>query len=129
MRLTYVAIMAIFAGIVLTGCSTQTTTSAANDAHNAVAVVNQKVDQAVIEAKPKLNALDIGARVTAAIKVNQNLANTAIRVDASATGVRLRGSVANRRQKKLAVQVAKDTLGPGDTVEDDLSVAPAARKS
>jgi hypothetical protein len=108
--------------IALSGCSQQQTQTAGADFNHGVAVANQKADTAVREAQPKMAALDLGARVTAALQVNQNLPHTGIRVDASPNGVRLRGVVATKHQKQIAMQIAKDTLGPGKTVDDELTV-------
>jgi hypothetical protein len=113
---------AVLCAFVVSGCSHQQTQAADAGFQHGVAVANQKVDQEVKESKPKLSALELGARVTTALQVNQNLPHDSIRVDASPTGVRLRGTVTTKRQKLLATQVAKDTLGPGKTVDDELTV-------
>lgn len=112
----------VLAGLCLAGCSQQTINSAQKDTQHNVAVVNKKADELAKQAKPELNKLDLGARVTAAIAANQNLRGTAIRVDASPNGVTLRGSVKTAAQKTLAERVARDTLGPGKTVTDELQV-------
>lgn len=110
------------AGLSLAGCSQQTLNSAQKDTAHNVAVVNKKADELAKQAKPELNKLDLGARVTAAIAANENLRGTAIRVDASPNGVTLRGSVKTAAQKTLAERVARDTLGPSKTVTNELQV-------
>ncbi len=104
------------------GCSQQTINSADKDTQHNIAVVNKQVDRIAKKAKPQLKKLDLGARVTTAIAANQNLAGTDIRVDADTNGVSLRGTVKTAAQKTLAGQVARDTLGPGKTVTNALSV-------
>jgi len=73
------------------------------------------------EAKPQLDKLDLGARVTAALNANANLPHT-IRVDADTTGVRLRGTVNDAHQKALAGKVAQQTLPAGKVVKNELTV-------
>lgn len=104
------------------GCSQQTIQSADKDTQHNIQVLNQQAKQVAKDAKPQLKKLDLGARVTAAITANQNLSGTAIRVDASTNGVRLRGTVKTPAQKALAGRVAQDTIGPGKTVTNALSV-------
>ena len=106
----------------LSGCSQQTLNSAQKDTEHNVAVVNKKADELAKQAKPQLDKLDLGARVTGAIAANENLRGTAIRVDAGPHGVTLRGSVKTPAQKALAERVARDTLGPDKTVTDELQV-------
>ena len=76
------------------------------------------------ETDKKWGQLTIGARVTAALKANAQLPS-GIRVDADAdgNGVKLRGSVNSEAQKSLAERIARDTLGPDKTVQNDLLVA------
>jgi osmotically-inducible protein OsmY len=121
--LQHIAVLSLaLAGLALAGCSQRTINSAQKDTEHNVAVVNKKADELAKQAKPELNKLDLGARVTAAIAANENLRGTAIRVDASPNGVTLRGSVKTAAQKTLADQVARNTLGPGKTVTDELQV-------
>lgn len=105
-----------------TGCSQKTINSADQDTQHNITALNQKADQLAQQAKPALKKLDTGARVTAAITANQNLHGTDIRVDGDTHGVRLTGTVNTAAQKQLAEQVAKDTLGPGATVQNTLTV-------
>ncbi len=116
------ALLLFVALLLIGGCSQQTINSADKDANHDLAVANQKADQAAQQVKPKLDSLDLGARVTTAIQANQNLPHDKIRVDASPNGVRLKGTVNSAAQKQLAGQVAKDTLGAGKTVDNDLTV-------
>ena len=104
------------------GCSQKTIQSADKDTQHNIQALNQTVTQAAKNARPQLKKLDLGARVTAAITANQNLDGTAIRVDASTNGVRLRGTVKTTAQKALAGRVAQDTIGAGKTVTNELSV-------
>lgn len=106
----------------LAGCSQQTLNSAQKDTEHNVTVVNKKADELAKQAKPQLNKLNLGGRVTAAIAANENLRGTAIRVDAGPNGVTLRGSVKTPAQKSLAGRVARDTLGPEKTVANELQV-------
>ena len=100
--------------IVASGCSKDTVNNASKDVQHDVNVVAKDV-------KPKAQELDLGARVTAALTANANLPKT-IRVDASPTGVRLKGTVTTATQKHLAGEVAKQTLAPTDTVDNELVV-------
>jgi osmotically-inducible protein OsmY len=86
--------------------------------------VAREVDRAKKKAEPQLKQLEIGARVQTALKANENLPLT-IRVDADpdAMGVKLRGTVKTENQKTLAEKVARDTLGPGKRVQNDLKVS------
>jgi len=99
------------------GCSQSTINSADNDIQHDVGRVTRK-------AQPKLEELDLGARVTAAIQANANLPRT-IRADASPTGVRLKGDVQTAKQKRLAGEIAKQTLKPGENVDNQLKVTGA----
>lgn len=114
----YGILLILAAGLIAAaGCSQQTINSANQD-------VNRDVQQVKTQAKPDLTKLDLGTRVTVAIEANSNLPHT-IRVDASTTGVRLKGTVETARQKHLAGQIARETLKPGQTVENDLTVTGA----
>jgi osmotically-inducible protein OsmY len=113
---------AFLLAVAVAGCSQQTISSANSDANHDIAVANQKANQAVQKVKPALASLDLGTRVTAAIEANQNLPHDSIRVDSNPNGVRLKGHVSTAAQKKLAGQVAKDTLGPGKSVDNELKV-------
>jgi osmotically-inducible protein OsmY len=108
--------------MIAVGCSQRTINSANEDAQHDISVVGQKADQAARRVKPDLKKLDKGASVTAAITANQNLHGTDIRVDGTATGVRLKGTVNTAAQKSLAAQVAKSTLKPGQTVDNALTI-------
>jgi osmotically-inducible protein OsmY len=116
------------------GCSQQTIQSATKDMSKDIQVANQDVNNVGAKARPELNKLDaqarpalskldIGMRVTAALRANANLPST-IRVDAGGTGVRLRGKVETQHQKNLAGQIAQQTLPPGLTVSNQLTVKP-----
>ena len=105
----------------LSGCSQQTLSSAGQDAQRDAAIANTKAQQIARDARPQLHKLDLGARVTAALHANANLPPT-IRVDAGDNGVRLRGTVQTRAQKKLAGRIAAETLAPGQTVNNALTV-------
>lgn len=108
----------------LAGCSQQTLNSAQRDTEHNVSVVNKKADELAKQAKPQIDKLNLGGRVTAAIAANQNLRDTSIRVDAGPHGVTLRGSVKTPAQKTLAERVARDTLGPDKIVTNGLEVKP-----
>jgi osmotically-inducible protein OsmY len=103
------------------GCSHQTVQSANKDISHDVGVAGQELKNVGAEAKPQLDKLDLGARVTAALRANANLPNT-IRVDADTNGVRLRGTVQNAKQKTLAGQIAQQTLPAGKAVQNQLTV-------
>lgn len=109
------------AAVVLSGCSQQTITSASQDMSRNIASANQAVDRMGQQAKPELTKLDLGARVTAALRANANLPHT-IRVDGGSTGVRLRGTVRTAAQKHLAGSIAKDTLPASCTVQNQLQI-------
>jgi osmotically-inducible protein OsmY len=95
--------------------------STSNDISNGLQSANNAAKQVGQEVQPSLQKLDLGGRVTAALQANANLPHT-IRVDASTTGVRLRGSVKTADQKALAGKVAKSTLPPGKSVDNELTV-------
>ncbi len=101
--------------LALAGCSQQTIDSASKDVAHDAAIVKR-------EAGPNLRKLGLGARVTAALRANQNLPAT-IRVDASEAGVFLRGSVKTSEQKKLAERIARETLSGKYAVQNDLKVS------
>jgi osmotically-inducible protein OsmY len=86
-----------------------------------VNVIDQDLKQAEQKAKPEADKLDIGVRVTTALNANANLPHT-IRVDANTSGVRLRGHVQTQAQKKLAGQIAKETLPQGKSVDNEVAV-------
>ena len=109
------------AGFLSAGCSQSTINGAEHDTQHNAAVVQHAADQAVKDAKPQLDKLGLGARVTAAIQANANLPKT-IRVDAGDGGVKLRGKVQTAKQKALAGRIAADTLPAGKSVENDLTV-------
>ena len=109
--------------LLLAGCSQQTLNSANNDVQNDAKVVQREAKRAERKVDPQVKSLDLGARVTAAVNLNENLPKT-IRVDASPDGVRLKGAVKTHEQKALAGQVAKATVPPDKIVENDLTVSP-----
>lgn len=115
------------------GCSQQTMDSAAKDAKNDASIAQREANRAerkvrpvVTEAKrqvaPDLKKLDLGARATAALRLNRSLPDT-IRVDASETGIQLRGTVSSEADKALAGRVAGDTLPAGATLKNELTVS------
>ncbi len=96
------------AALAVGGCSRQTLDSARQDTtHN------------INEVKPQLAKLDLGARVTAALKA---AGLNGVRVDASANGVSLHGTVGSAADRARAGRIAKDTLGPGKSVDNALTV-------
>ena len=118
--------------LAVAGCSPETRDSAAKDIDRNVEVVTRegrKVERelrpAVAEVrkqvKPSLQKLDLGARATAALKLNRNLPQT-IRVDADTDGIRLRGTVRTAEQKSLAERIARDTLPEGAGLRNELTV-------
>ena len=119
-RYTILTLLAAVA-ILWTGCSQQTINAANQDASKDINTAGQKLKQLGAEAKPQLDKLDLGARVTAALQSNANLPHS-IRVDADTSGVRLRGTVDTAQQKALAGKVAQQTLPRGKTVRNELNV-------
>jgi osmotically-inducible protein OsmY len=113
--------MVCIPAILAAGCSQQTVQSAQKDTQHNINVIDQQAKKLSEEAKPQIDKLDLGARVSAALAANDNLRGTHIRVDASPSGVRLKGTVKTAQQKTLASQVAKQTLPPGKSVENDLT--------
>ena len=105
----------------LAGCSQQTLNSAQNDANRDLAAAGQKANQAAQEARPQLDKLDLQTRVTAALAAAK--LPTTIHVRADAEGVYLRGTVKTVSDKARAGQIARDTLGPGKTVHNQLQVS------
>ena len=109
-------------GLVLCGgCSRQTLESAQEDTERNVEAVQREAKRAERKARPQLRKLDLGVRVTAALRANQKLPRT-IRVDADESGVYLRGKVQTQAQKELAGRIARDTLAEDKTVTNDLKV-------
>lgn len=112
-----------FCTVAIGGCSQQTIESATRDTAKNVQVVSREANRAERKVRPELNKLKMGARVTTALKANENLPLT-IRVDADDKGVKLRGKVQTEAQKALAERIARDTLDPEKTVTNDLKVEP-----
>jgi len=123
-----VPILAAVMLVITCGCSQQSVNSANKDVQHDVSTVSTDAQKGMAtvskDVKPKAQELDLGARVTTALDANANLPQT-IRVDASPTGVRLKGTVTSAKQKHLAGEIAKQTLPQGDTVTNDLTVAAA----
>jgi osmotically-inducible protein OsmY len=111
--------LSIFAAV--SGCSQETIQSVSKDTARNAEIVAREAKRAEKKARPTLNKLNLGARVTAAIQANQKLPRS-IRVDASETGVFLRGNVKNEEQKALAERIARDTLDEKYTVQNDLKI-------
>ena len=127
--------VALLVAVVMGGCSRQTIEGAAQDtARNAVVVEREAkraerklrptVNKLGREIKPALNKAGIGFRVKTALTASERLPKT-IRVDADATGVRLVGTVKTPEQKALAGRIARQTLGEGKTVRNELRVTGA----
>jgi hypothetical protein len=105
----------------LSGCSQETIENVSKDTARNAKIVVREAKRAEKKAQPTLKKLNLGARVTAAIQANQKLPRT-IRVDASETGVFLRGTVKTEEQKAHAERIARDTLDEKYTVQNDLKV-------
>lgn len=105
------------------GCSQQTIESASSDIRGNAEVVKREAQRAERKARPQLSKAALGARVTTALRANENLPST-IRVDADENGVKLRGTVRSEREKSLAGRIARDTLSEDKTVQNDLKVEP-----
>jgi osmotically-inducible protein OsmY len=115
------AVALISCALIMSGCSQQSVQKASNDISSGLQSANNAANQVGKEVKPSLQKLDLGARVTAALRANANLPDT-IRVDASTSGVRLRGKVDTSAQKSLAGKIAKATLPPNKSVDNELKV-------
>ncbi|MDX1932482.1 MAG: BON domain-containing protein [Capsulimonadales bacterium] len=129
------------------GCSPETVESAKRDIDRNTTTLRETTREIERKAKPVLEAakpvtnavkkeadqkveqLKIGVRVTAALKANENLPST-IRVDAGpdAQRVTLRGTVATAEQKALAERIARETVGKGKEVRNDLKVDAGAER-
>jgi len=107
--------------IALSGCSPQTVESASRDVARNTEIVAREAKRAERKARPQLNKLQLGAKVTAALVANENLPKT-IRVDADENGVKLRGTVKTQAQKDMAGRIARDTLKEDKTVLNELKV-------
>lgn len=120
-RLYLSLFLPILAGLAVTfaGCSQQTLNSAQKDAQHDAAVVSHDTQRAAKNAKPQLDKLGLQTRVTTAL-VAANLNAVHVRPDAG--GVYLRGTVNSAGDKARAGQIAKDTLGPGKIVHNQLQV-------
>ena len=119
-RITGVALLLI-TSISLSGCSQETIESASRDVARNTEIVAREAKRAERKARPQLTKLQLGARVTAALRANENLPKT-IRVDADENGVKLRGTVKTPAQKALAGRIARDTLKEDKTVLNELKV-------
>jgi osmotically-inducible protein OsmY len=106
--------------ILLSGCSQRTINSANSDAQHDVTAISHAADKAAQEAKPQIKKLELGTRVSTALTAADL---HGIHVEANPGGVSLVGHVKNASDKKRALQIAKDTLGPQKTVTDRLTVA------
>lgn len=130
-RIVSFALPAAFLAFVA-GCSPETVSSASKDVERNTEVVEREANKvekklrpAITEAKkqvkPGLQKLDLGARATAALRLNRNLPQT-IRVDADTDGIRLRGSVRTKEEKALAERIARDTLPADAKLRNELKV-------
>ncbi len=95
--------------LALPGCSQQTLDSAKQD-----------MQRNITAAKPQLAKLELGSRVTAAL---QSADVHGVRVDAGTNGVSLHGTVNSAAQKARAGRIARDTLGSGKAVQNDIQVS------
>ncbi len=95
--------------VALPGCSQQTLDSARQD-----------TQRNIQSAKPQLAKLELGSRVTAAL---QSADVHGVRVDADTNSVSLHGTVNSAAQKARAGRIARETLGPGKTVQNDIQVS------
>jgi osmotically-inducible protein OsmY len=116
------AVALITCALIISGCSEQSVQSTSNDISHGLQSANTAAKQVGQEVQPSLQKLDLGARVTAALRANANLPDS-IRVDASTKGVRLRGHVETAAQKSLAGKIAKSTLPPDKSVDNELKIA------
>jgi len=116
-----IVISLIGVGLLLGGCSQQSVQRTSNDISNGLQTANNAATKVSKEVSPSLKKLDLGARVTAALRANANLPDT-IRVDAGTDGVRLKGTVDTKAQKTLAGNVAKATLPAGKSVDNELTI-------
>jgi osmotically-inducible protein OsmY len=105
----------------VSGCSQETIESVGKDTARNAEAVAKEAQRAEKKVRPTLKKADLGFRVTTAIKANQKLPRS-IRVDASETGVFLRGKVKSEEQKELAERIARDTLDEKFTVQNDLKI-------
>ena len=106
----YIVVFALLSlALTLPGCSQQTLDSAKQD-----------TQRNLQSAKPQLAKLELGSRVTAAL---QSADVHGVRVDADTDGVSLHGTVNSAAQKARAGRIARDTLGPGKTVKNDIRVS------
>ena len=122
--------LATVAALAGQGCSQQTIESATRDTAKNIQVVEREAREAerkarphVAKLKPQVQKVGVAARVTVALKANENLPGT-IRVDTAENGVRLRGTVKTREQKSLAGRIARDTLGEDKTVRNEIEIKP-----
>lgn len=110
------AIITLFA---VCGCSQQTINSAGHDATNDIQKLNQAANKAAAEAKPQLQKVDLGTRVTAALQA-ADIQN--VRVDAGVKSVTLVGHVKDQKTAQRALSIAKNTLESTATVKSRLTV-------
>jgi len=132
MKYGVIGVLTLFGIAVVSGCSPETVKSATHDAQQDTTIAIREAKRVERQARPvlrevgkrvgpDLKKLDLGARATAALKLNRNLPPT-IRVDASETGIRLRGTVHTLTEKRLAERVVRDTLPPGAHLSNELEI-------
>jgi osmotically-inducible protein OsmY len=107
--------------LVLCGCSRQQTAEAGSQATKA----KNQAEHALGDAKATLADGSISARVKTAMMASNRLDTSHINVDTKNRVVYLKGSVTSADQKKLADQIARDTVGGDTKVVSQLQVGKA----
>ncbi len=79
------------------------------------------LSKATANTKAALDNDKMSLTITNAIGERKDFTVKDLKVDTNGTKITLHGSVSSAAQKQLAEKVAKDTCGPGCTVDDQLS--------
>ncbi len=113
------------AAVCLAGCSHQQKV----EASGAVDRAGHELRQAVGSAKQALGNDALAAKVKTALNASDRVNTSAIHVVAKRPMVYLQGAVADATQNTLAVRIAKDTVGAGVKVVDQLKVQPQSSRA
>lgn len=111
--------------LMLAGCTEKTQQQVQDTGKAVVSDVKEGAGEAVEASKAALAGAEITASVKSALIASQKLDHSDLNVDTVDGAVHLRGYVPNMEQRTLAEEIAKNTVAPGTTVVNDLSVGPA----
>ena len=132
----------LFAALIsLAGCRGEEANITVNEAERSARTAGERIQeqagpalerareqgkQAAQQAEKSLDAGAITLRVKTALAASTQLDVLRINVDTKGQTVHLRGTVPDERQISLAGELARNTVGPGMTVVNELQVKSAA---